>query len=141
MQWKTEFICFCFWLHRHNFYCFKCNNRRSLYYFSCNCCWCSCMTSKCWIYYFIFLATGIIKELLKTTGNKKKNHDKLLVLAKSKLNSVETLVFRALIDIKISHEELITILKEKEDKYEKMKENVRNVSEKLEQKQENMSVN
>ena len=99
------------------------------------------MTSKCWIYYFIFLATGIIKKLLKTTGNKKKNHDKLLVLAKSKLTSVETLVFRALIDIEISHEELITISKEKEDKYEKMKENVRNVSEKLEQKPENMSVN
>ena len=37
-------------------------------------------------------------------------------------------------------QELITILKEKEDKYEKMKENVRNGSEKLEQKQENMMV-
>ena len=44
---------------------------------------------------------------------------------------------RALIDMEISHEELITILKEK-DKYEKMKENIRNISEKLEEKQENM---
>ena len=43
----------------------------------------------------------------------------------------------ALIDLEISHEEFITILKEK-DKYEKMKENVRNVSEKLEEKQETM---
>ena len=42
--------------------------------------------------------------------------------------------------MEISHEEFITILKEK-DKYEKMKENVRNVSEKLEEKQENMRLN
>ena len=61
------------------------------------------------------------------------------MLAKSKLSSIETLVSRVLIDMEISHEEFITILKEK-DKYEKMKENVRNVSEKLEEKQENMKV-
>ena len=53
------------------------------------------------------------------------------MLAKSKLNSIETLVSQALIDMEISHEEFITILKEK-DKDEKMKINVRNVSEKLE---------
>ena len=57
-------------------------------------------------------------------------------MAKSKLNSIETLVSQALIDMEISYEEFITILKEK-DKYEKMKENVRNLSEKLEEKQEN----
>ena len=85
------------------------------------------------------LATGIIKKLLKTTRNKKKKHDKILMLAKSKLNSIETLVSQALIDMKISHKEFIAILKEK-DKYEKMKENVRDVSKKLEQKQENMRV-
>ena len=62
------------------------------------------------------------------------------MLAKSKLNSIETLVSQALIDMEISHEEFITILKEK-DKYEKMKENVRNMSEKLEEKQENMRLN
>ena len=59
------------------------------------------------------------------------------MLAKSKLNSIETLVSQALIDIEISHKELITILNVKE-KYEKMKENVRNVSEKLEKKQKHM---
>ena len=53
------------------------------------------------------------------------------MLAKSKLNSIETLVCQALIDMEISQEEFITILKEK-DKYEQMKENVRNLSEKLE---------
>ena len=45
------------------------------------------------------------------------------MLAKSKLNSIETLIFQALIDLEISHEEFIAIFKEK-DKYEKMKENV-----------------
>ena len=86
------------------------------------------------------LATGIIKKLLSTTRNKKKKHDKILVLSNSKLNSIETLVSQALIEMEISHEEFITIFKEK-DKYEKMKENVRNVSEKLEEKQENMRLN
>ena len=42
--------------------------------------------------------------------------------------------------MEISHTEFITILKEK-DKYEKMKKNVRNLSEKLEEKQENMRLN
>ena len=46
------------------------------------------------------------------------------MLAKIKLNSIKTLVSQALIDMKISHEEFITILKER-DKYEKMKENMR----------------
>ena len=47
------------------------------------------------------------------------------MLAKSKLNSVETLMSQALIDMEMSHEEFITILKEK-DRYEMMKENLRN---------------
>ena len=76
------------------------------------------------------LATGIIKKLLSTTRNKKKKHDEILMLAKNKLNSIETLVSQSMIDMEISHEEFITILKQK-GKYEKMKENVRNVSEKL----------
>ena len=58
------------------------------------------------------------------------------MLAKSKLNSTETLVSQALTDMEISHEEFDTVLKEK-DKYEKTNEIVRNVSE----KQENMRLN
>ena len=65
------------------------------------------------------------------TRNKKKKHDKVLMLAKSKLNSIETLITQALIDMDISHEEFVTILKEK-DKYEKMKENLRSENEKQE---------
>ena len=45
-------------------------------------------------------------------------------MAKSKLNSIETLMSQALIDLDINHEEFIRILKGK-DKYEKMKENLR----------------
>ena len=50
------------------------------------------------------LTTGIIKKLLSITRNKKKKHDKILMLAKSKLNSIETLISQALIDTEISHE-------------------------------------
>ena len=56
------------------------------------------------------LTTGIIEKLLSITRNKKKQNNKILVLAKSKLNSIETLVFQALPDMEISHEEFITIL-------------------------------
>ena len=86
------------------------------------------------------LTTGIIKKLLSITRNKKKKHDKILMLAKSKLNSIETLISQALIDMEISHEEFIAIFKEK-DKYEKMKENVRNVSEKPKETNEIMKLN
>ena len=51
------------------------------------------------------------------------------MLAKSKLNSIQTLISQALNNMEISHEVFITILKEK-DKYEKMKDNLRNESEK-----------
>ena len=77
------------------------------------------------------LTTEIVKKLLNITRNKKKKHDKILMLAKSKLNSIETLISQALIDMDISHEEFITILKEK-DKYEKMKDNLRSENEKYE---------
>ena len=66
------------------------------------------------------LTTGIIKKLLKITRKKKKKHNKIAMLAKSKLNSIETLI-----DLDISHEEFKTIVNEKE-KYETMKENIRN---------------
>ena len=72
------------------------------------------------------LTTGIIKKLLKITRKKKKKHDKTVMFAKSKLNSIETLMIQALIDLEIRHEELKTIMNEKE-KYEQMKESIRNI--------------
>ena len=63
------------------------------------------------------------------------------MLAKSKLDSIETLLSQALIEMEISHEELNAIIREKE-KYERMKENVRNASERSSaEKQENMTLN
>ena len=50
------------------------------------------------------------------------------MLAKSKVDSIKTLVSQALIDMEISHEEFNVIIRENE-KYERMKENVRNVNE------------
>ena len=47
------------------------------------------------------------------------------MLAKSKFNSIDTLISQTLIDMDISHEEFITTLKEK-DRYEMMKENFKN---------------
>ena len=80
---------------------------------------------------FFSLTTGIVKKLLHITKSKKKKHDKILMLAKSKLNNIENLVSQALINMEISHEEYIAVLKEK-DKYEKMKENLRSKHEKQE---------
>ena len=59
------------------------------------------------------LTTGIIKKSPSITRNKKKKHNEILMLSKSKLNSIETLISKALIHIEISHEEFIAILKEK----------------------------
>ena len=71
------------------------------------------------------------QKITEYNKKKKKKHDKILVLVKSKLSDIETLVSQALIDMEISHEEFITILKEK-DKYEKMKENLRSENENYE---------
>ena len=86
------------------------------------------------------LTTGIIKKLLSITRNKKKKHNKILMLAKSKLNGIENLVSQALIDMEISHEEFVRTLGEKK-KYKKMKENVRTVSGRSAKKQENIRLN
>ena len=53
------------------------------------------------------------------------------MLAKSKLNSIETLISQAMIDMEISHEEFIAIFKEK-DKYQKINKNLRSENEKQE---------
>ena len=58
------------------------------------------------------------------------------MLAKSKLDSIENLISQALIDVEISHEEFHAIIREKQ-KHERMKQNLRNASE----KQENMRLN
>ena len=62
------------------------------------------------------------------------------MLAKSRLKSIDTLLSQALVDMEISHGKFIMISKEK-DKYEKMKENLGNISKTLKGKTENMRLN
>ena len=84
------------------------------------------------------LSTGIIKKLLNMTRKKKKKHNKILMLAKGKLNSIESLISQALNDMEISHKEFITILNEK-DKYERMKYDL--ISKNEDEKQEIIKLN
>ena len=59
--------------------------------------------------------TGILKKLLKTTRNKKKKHNKIVLLARAKLNSTETKTSKALINNEISHEDFMTIINEEKN--------------------------
>ena len=70
------------------------------------------------------ITTGIVKKFFKTTRNKKKKHNKIVMLARSKLNSIESKISEALINNEISHEDFMTILNE-EKKYQELKENIR----------------
>ena len=59
------------------------------------------------------IGTGINKSLLRGTKKRKKKHNKIIALAKSKLNMIDTLLSSALNDSKISHEEFTNIITEK----------------------------
>ena len=56
------------------------------------------------------LWTGLVKKLLKATRNKKKKHIKIVMLARSKLNSIESKISEALINNQISYEDFMTII-------------------------------
>ena len=56
-----------------------------------------------------------VKKLLKTTRNKKKKHNKVVMLARSKLNSIESKISEALINNEISHEDFMTIINEEKN--------------------------
>ena len=62
-----------------------------------------------------FIFTGIVKKLLKTTRNKKKKHNKIFMLTRSKLNSIESKIFEALINNEISHEDFMTTINEEKN--------------------------
>ena len=70
------------------------------------------------------VGTGINKSLLKVTEKRKKKHNKIIALVKSKLNMIDTLLSSALNDSKISHEEFTNIITEK-NIYENIKENIK----------------
>ena len=70
------------------------------------------------------LSTGLVKNLLKTKRNKKKKHIKNGMLARGKLNSIESKIAEALINNQISHEDFLKIINE-EKNYRELKESVR----------------
>ena len=74
------------------------------------------------------ISTSINKSLLQVTKKREKKHNKIIVLAKSKLNTIETLLSSALNDYKISHEEFSNIITEKND-YESIKESIKDTVE------------
>ena len=71
--------------------------------------------------------TGISKSLLKLTKKRKKKHNKIIALAKNKLNTTDTLLSSALNDSKISHEECTNIITET-NVYEDIKENIKELA-------------
>ena len=72
------------------------------------------------------VTTGLVKKLLNITIKKKKKHNKITALARSKLNIIETLTSQALTDFDISHEEFSKIIYEKNN-YEQIRDNIKSV--------------
>ena len=58
------------------------------------------------------IGTGISKSLLKVAIKRKKKNNKIIALAKNKLNTIDTLLSSALNDSEISHEEFSNIITE-----------------------------
>ena len=78
------------------------------------------------------IVTGISKSLLKLTEKRKKKHNKIIALAKNKLNTIDTLLSSALNDSKISHEEFTNIITET-NIYEDIKETIKDIEEPIEE--------
>ena len=80
------------------------------------------MSASCSLAFSI--TTGFVKKFLKATRNNKKKHNKIVMLGRSKLNSIESKISKALINNEISHEDFVAILNEKK-KYRELKESIR----------------
>ena len=61
------------------------------------------------------ISTGIVEKLLKTTRIKKKKQNKFVMLARSKLNSIESKISEALINNEISHEDFMANINEEKN--------------------------
>ena len=68
------------------------------------------MSANCSLAFSI--TSGFVKKLLKATINKKKKRNKIVMLARSELNGIESKISEALINNEISYEDFITILNE-----------------------------
>ena len=73
------------------------------------------------------ISTGIIKKLLKTTQNKKKKQSKIVMLARSKLKSIENKTSEALKNNKINHKDFMAIINQ-ERNYRELKEGIRMIN-------------
>ena len=73
------------------------------------------------------IGTGISKSLLQVTKKRKQKHNKIIALAKNKLNTIDTLLSSALNDSEISHEEFSNIITEA-NIYENIKENIKELT-------------
>ena len=72
------------------------------------------------------VTTGVVKTLLNITRKKKKKHNKIIVLARSKLNIIENLISQALIDFEITHKVFSKVIYEKNN-YELIIDNIKSV--------------
>ena len=72
----------------------------------------------------ISIASFVIEKVLETMQNGKKNHIKLFVLARTKLNSIESKISKALINNENSHKGFLLIINEEKD-YRELKESIR----------------
>ena len=61
------------------------------------------------------ITSRFMKKFLKATRNKKKKHNKIVMVARSKLNSIESKIFKALMDNEISHKDFETIINEEKN--------------------------
>ena len=86
------------------------------------------MSASCSLAFSI--TTGFVKKFLKTIRNKKKKHNKIVMLARSKLNSIESKISEALRNNEISHDiisHVMTIINE-EKKYRELRESTRTMN-------------
>ena len=107
----TCFNFYSYLMHFHFFFCFFSRYSYSNYE--------SCNRIK------ICAIIAWIKKYKSITKKKKKNHDKTLSLEKPKLNSIDGLISKALINSNISHDEFVFI-NNVPKKFEDIKEEVKN---------------
>ena len=81
------------------------------------------MSASCSLKFSV--TTGFLKKILKTIRNKNKKHNKVVMLFRSKLNSMKSKISDALINNAISHEDFMTWRLNEEKKYRELKKSIR----------------
>ena len=80
------------------------------------------MSASCRLAFSI--TAGFVKKFLKTKRNKKKKYNKIVMLTRSKLDSIESKISEALMDNEISHEDFAPNINE-EEIYRELKQSIR----------------